>query len=47
MQNQSYDEMIRVNKMKEEMMRGLGGQLADSTAAPKKAKKATYGDFVP
>jgi len=29
MQNQTYDEMIRVSKMKEEMMRGLGGQLAE------------------
>lgn len=41
--------MLRVKKMKEEMMRGLGGRLAEDAGDVKKSKykKTLYGDFVP
>ena len=42
--------MVKVKKLKEEMMRGLGGQLADQAGEGNKKdkfKKTLYGDFVP
>lgn len=41
--------MLRIKKLKEEMMRGLGGRLAEEAGDVKKSKhkRTLYGDFVP
>lgn len=50
MQNQSHEEMLKVKRLQEEMMSGMGSKLAEQANDKLKKikyKKTLYGDFVP
>lgn len=47
MENQTYQKMLLVKKTKENILRQLGGELAETIEKQNKYKKSLYGDFVP
>jgi hypothetical protein len=48
MTSQTYKEMLKIQKMQDTMLKGLGGELAEAVSAKEtKHQKSLFGDYVP